>query len=149
MINFTIDWINFTPYASFFGGILIGLSALLLMLSQGKIMGASGIISGLIMNPINIVNWRLMFVIGAVAGPLMLIKLTNKVIEYDPVSSGYLYILAAFFVGFGTSIGSGCTSGHGICGISLLSKRSLIAVTTFLVTGIITVFFLNFNVGAI
>ena len=147
MINFAIDWVNFTPFASLLGGLLIGFAALLLMLFEGKVMGASGIISGLITNQKNNFVWRLMFILGAMTGPLFMIYFSGKNITYNPVVSGYLYLLAAFFVGFGTSIASGCTSGHGICGVSLLSKRSLIAVATFVVTGIITVFLIRLNGG--
>jgi len=140
----TIDFMNFTPWESFFGGTLIGFAALLLMLSKGRIMGVSGILSGIIKRDIKSDwLWRIFFILGAMFGPFLLIFITNNEIPYKPVAGGILFLVAAFLVGIGTSLGSGCTSGHGICGLSLMSKRSFFSVLTFIFTGVITVLILE------
>ena len=135
-----INWTEFTPLLSFLGGALIGFAALILMLSKGRIMGMSGILSGLLV-PISIAEflWRFVFVAGVIAGPALLVTFDLIMITSTPVASGILLYVAAFCVGIGTAIGKGCTSGHGICGLSRLSIRSLYAVFTFVIFGVITV----------
>ena len=136
----TIDLINFTPVQSFTGGVFIGIAALILMLANGRIMGASGIISGLISNDTkNGWIWRLLFILGTMAGPLILLLIINKEMDYVPVSKDLVFYLAALLVGFGSALGSGCTSGHGICGLALFSRRSFASVMIFVSTGILTV----------
>lgn len=136
-----IDLQNFTPYASLIGGVMIGLAALLLMLTHGRVMGVSGILGGLVMpSGKNDMAWRVMFVIGMLAGPFIVMHGLGRSIEMMPVSSGMILPIAGFIVGIGTAIGSGCTSGHGICGLARLSPRSLVAVGTFMATGIATVY---------
>lgn len=137
----TINWADFTPLASFGGGVLIGLAALILMAAKGRIMGVSGILAGLF-GPVAGTDWswRLVFVLGTLVGPFVLIWLRGEPVAFEAVASGGQLWLAALLVGIGTAIGSGCTSGHGICGLARFSLRSLVAVLSFMVTGIATVF---------
>ena len=137
-----INWTDFTPYASFGGGVLIGLAALILMLAKGRVMGVSGILAGLLSRPSGADwSWRLVFVIGTLLGPLLLVALRGGIeIEAVQIAEGGQFWLAAFLVGLGTAIGSGCTSGHGICGLARFSVRSLAAVMSFVATGVATVF---------
>ena len=137
-----INWTDFTPYASFGGGVLIGLAALILMLAKGRVMGVSGILAGLLSRPSGADwSWRLVFVIGTLLGPLLLVALRGGTeIEAVQIAEGGQFWLAAFLVGLGTAIGSGCTSGHGICGLARFSVRSLAAVMSFGATGVATVF---------
>jgi len=139
-----IDLINFTPVQSFMGGALIGFAAFLLMLTKGRIMGASGILGGLITKDFRSDwYWRIFFIIGCLIGPVILITVFNYEIAYKPVATGIIFYIAAFLVGFGSAMGSGCTSGHGICGLSLLSRRSLISVMTFVIAGFVTVYIIK------
>jgi len=137
-----INWTDFTPYASFGGGVLIGLAALILMLAKGRVMGVSGILAGLLSRPSGADwSWRLVFIIGTLLGPLLLVALRGGTeIEAVQIAEGGQFWLAAFLVGLGTAIGSGCTSGHGICGLARFSVRSLAAVMSFVATGVATVF---------
>ena len=137
-----INWTEFTPVLSLAGGMLIGAAALLLMMANGRVMGVSGILGGLLGSS-DTKGWRLAFLAGAIAAPLLLVQTGVFEINVQPVASGILLYGAAFLVGLGTAIGSGCTSGHGICGLSRLSLRSLAAVCTFMVTAMITVFVLR------
>ena len=136
-----IDLQNFTPYASLIGGVMIGLAAVLLMLTHGRVMGVSGILGGLVM-PLGKGDmvWRVMFIIGMLAGPFVVIHLLGRPVEITSVAYGTALPVAGFIVGLGTAIGSGCTSGHGICGLARLSPRSMVAVGTFMATGLATVF---------
>lgn len=136
----TIDMMNFTPLSAFIGGGMIGLAALALMAVKGRVMGISGILASLIRPDADDDNsWRLAFVAGAMLSPLAL-GLLHIDIEITPVASGWVLPLAGLLVGFGAALGSGCTSGHGICGLARLSPRSLVAVMTFMVTAVITVY---------
>ena len=108
-----IAWAEFTPVAAFAGGAMIGLAALFLMLLNGRVMGMSGILSGLLVKRPDW-TWRLAFVIGVIVGPLLFMGLTQAPVERQAVTSGPLLYVAAFLVGLGTAVGSGCTSGHGI-----------------------------------
>ncbi len=137
-----INWTDFTPYASFGGGVLIGLAALILMLAKGRVMGVSGILAGLLSRPSGADwSWRRVFVICTLQGPLLLVALRGGTeIEAVQIAEGGQFWLAAFLVGLGTAIGSGCTSGHGICGLARFSVRSLAAVMSFVATGVATVF---------
>ena len=137
-----INWTEFTPVLSLAGGMLIGAAALLLMMANGRVMGVSGILGGLLGSS-DTKGWRLAFLVGAVAAPLLLVQTGVFEINVQPVASGILLYGAAFLVGLGTAVGSGCTSGHGICGLSRLSLRSVAAVCTFMVTAMITVFVLR------
>ena len=137
-----INWVEFTPFLSLTGGLLIGAAALLLMVANGRVMGVSGILGGLL-GASGAKGWRVAFLLGAVAAPLLLLQTGLLAIDIEPVASGLWLYGAAFLVGLGTAIGSGCTSGHGICGLSRLSLRSFAAVCTFMATAVITVFVLR------
>ena len=133
-----IAWAEFTRVVSFGGGAMIGVAALFLMLLNGRIIGMSGILSGLLVKQPDW-PWRLAFVIGVMAGPFIFMAVTGALIERETVMSGPLVYVAAFLVGLGTAVGAGCTSGHGICGLSRLSLRSFVAVVAFTVSAVITV----------
>ncbi len=137
----TIDFANFTPLLSLAGGVLIGLAALFLMAMNGRVMGISGILGGLINTGTAAQDrpWRLAFIVGTIAGPFVVMLITGGGIEIRPVSGGVMLMTAGLLVGLGTSIGAGCTSGHGICGLARLSVRSLAAVCIFMVAAIVTV----------
>lgn len=135
----TIDWNSFTPGASVAGGLLIGLAAALFVLLNGRIAGISGIVGGLIKPRSGDIAWRISFIGGIVVAPIIyaiFFDLPEVRIDAD---SGTL-ILAGLIVGLGTRFGSGCTSGHGVCGISRLSMRSVVATLIFMLTGFITAF---------
>jgi len=143
-----IDYSGFTPLASLIGGAMIGLAALLLMAANGRVMGVSGILSGII-RPDNAgdVSWRILFVIGAIIGPFIVWLIQGEPIAIQPVASGLMLPIAGFFVGIGTAIGAGCTSGHGICGLARLSIRSLVAVASFMVSAIVVVYIIRHVIG--
>jgi len=137
----TIDFASFTPMASLVGGVMIGVAALLLMLLHGRVMGISGILGGIVRPAArDDVPWRLLFVVGALLGPLAVIYLVGRPVDVVPVASGLVLPVAGFLVGLGTAIGSGCTSGHGICGLARLSMRSAAAVGMFMITAVVTVY---------
>ena len=137
----TIDFASFTPMASLVGGVMIGVAALLLMLLHGRVMGMSGILGGIVRPAArDDVPWRLLFVAGALLGPLAVIYLVGRPVDVVPVASGLVLSVAGFLVGLGTAIGSGCTSGHGICGLARLSMRSAAAVGMFMITAVVTVY---------
>ena len=137
----TIDFASFTPMASLVGGVMIGVAALLLMLLNGRVMGISGILGGIVRPAArDDVPWRLFFVAGALLGPLAVIYLVGRPVDVVPVASGLVLPVAGFLVGLGTAIGSGCTSGHGICGLARLSMRSAAAVGMFMITAVVTVY---------
>ena len=137
----TIDFASFTPMASLVGGVMIGVAALLLMLLHGRVMGISGILGGIVRPAArDDVPWRLLFVAGALLGPLAVIYLVGWPVDVVPVASGLVLPVAGFLVGLGTAIGSGCTSGHGICGLARLSMRSAAAVGMFMITAVVTVY---------
>ena len=136
----TINWMEFTPLMSFIGGLLIGAAALILMVTKGRVMGISGILAGMIPATSSFeFLWRLAFVAGVMAGPLLLVHFDLYVINVVSVADGAMLFLAALLVGVGTAIGSGCTSGHGICGLARLSPRSFAAVMVFVLAGVVTV----------
>ena len=138
---------NFTPIASLCGGILIGLSVSLLLLCDGKIAGISGIVGGLLSPTQNDTAWRVLFVAGLLTGGLFFSFFSPQVFTFSISRSTGALILAGLLVGFGTRLGNGCTSGHGVCGISRFSGRSIIATMTFMITGIITVYIVNHLLG--
>ncbi len=133
---------GFTPVSSLLGGALIGLSAVVLMLLNGRIAGISGITAGLLSfsGPPPDRGWRLAFVVGLVAAPLMLMLAGGNRPEIAFVAPLPVMVLAGLLVGFGTVLGNGCTSGHGVCGIARLSTRSIIATAVFMAAGILTTF---------
>jgi len=135
----SIDWNAFTPLAALTGGLLIGLAAAILIVLNGRIAGISGILGGLLKPRANDIAWRFAFIAGLIAAPViyaMVFTLPAVSIEADTPT----LIIAGLLVGLGTRYGSGCTSGHGVCGISRLSPRSMIATLIFMVAGFITVY---------
>ena len=144
-----IDFDSFTPLASLAGGVMIGVAALLLMLTHGRVLGVSGILGGLIVpSDKSDIRWRLLFVIGVLTGPFLVMALTGAPVERASVASGFTLPIAGFLVGLGTAVGAGCTSGHGICGLARLSVRSAVAVGMFMTTAIITVYVVRHMVQA-
>lgn len=130
---------NFTPFASLIGGALIGLSAALMLLWHGRIAGISGIFSGLLRrSDVGELGWRAAFVLGLLAGGLLLSLVHPSGFSVDVQRSPVAILAAGVIVGFGTRLGSGCTSGHGVCGISRWSPRSLAATGTFMAAGAVT-----------
>ncbi len=135
----TIDWVAFTPWSALAGGVLIGLAASLLILGNGRIAGISGIVAGLIRPAAGEIGWRLAFVIGLLAAPWLYRALATW--PAAQIEAGWpLLALAGLLVGVGTRYGAGCTSGHGVCGLSRLSARSLLATLAFMGAGFATVF---------
>lgn len=139
----------FTPFASFGGGLAIGLGAVLLMLGLGRILGATGIMSGLVFaESREEASWRLAMVIGMIAAPGLIYLVTGAMPAVEVPVSPAMIAIGGLIVGFGASLGSGCTSGHGVCGLSRLSIRSLVAVPTFMTTAAVTVFIIRHMIGA-
>jgi len=134
-----IDWQAFTPIAALAGGILIGAAALMLAVLAGRVAGISGILGGLLRPAKGDSAWRVAFVAGLVASPLLYSAFaTLPVIRVD--SSTGMLVLAGLLVGWGTRFGSGCTSGHGVCGLARRSPRSLAATAAFMATGFLVVY---------
>ncbi|MDA0318274.1 MAG: DUF1420 family protein [Proteobacteria bacterium] len=139
----------FKPISSFGGGLAIGLGAVLLMLSLGRILGATGILSGTIFaEDREELKWRAAMILGMIAAPILIFLFTGKMPDVNVPISPFMIVLGGVIVGFGASLGSGCTSGHGVCGLSRLSVRSLVAVPTFMATGVITLYIIRHVVGA-
>jgi uncharacterized protein len=135
----TVDWTHFTPWASLAGGVLIGVAAAMLVLLNGRVAGVSGIVGGLLRPRRAEIAWRLAFVLGLFAAPFVMLLLAPA--DAPRIDAGFgTLIVAGLLVGLGTSYGSGCTSGHGVCGLSRLSPRSLVATIAFMAAGMLTVF---------
>lgn len=137
-----IDWNQFTPWASLAGGLLLGLASALFILLNGRILGISGIVGGLLKPKAGDTTWRLAFLLGMAAAPLAAyLLLPSGLIPTPRIEASYALIAAAgLLVGVGTRYGSGCTSGHGVCGLSRLSPRSLVATLSFMGAGFLTVY---------
>jgi hypothetical protein len=129
---------HFTPWSALLGGGLIGLAASILLLSIGRVAGVSGIAGGVLRPRRGDVLWRVWFVLGLLAAGALFARLSPESMTASPRSL-VLVVIAGLLVGVGTRLGNGCTSGHGVCGISRLSPRSLIATVTFMSTGILMV----------
>ena len=140
---------NFTPVSALLGGALIGLSASFLLLLNGRMAGISGIMNGLFGAPKKEWVWRGLFLLGLVLGAAIFQLLTNDSLQLRQGYPLLLIVLGGFLVGVGTRMGSGCTSGHGICGIASFSIRSITATVTFMLTGMVTVFILKHLLGAV
>ena len=138
---------NFTPVSAVIGGVLIGIAASLLLWLNGRIAGISGIASGLFSASRSEIGWRAAFLIGLVGGALVYRAAggTLTAIEINPSTTAL--IVGGLLVGIGTHVGSGCTSGHGVCGLARLSPRSLVATLTFLVVAIATVYIVRHATG--
>ena len=135
--------VNFTPYSALIGGIIIGLAVVIFFLFNGRLVGISGIAA----NALNQKDRRIdniLFLVGLIIGPILYALVSNKEINISISNSIPLLIIAGLFVGIGTRISGGCTSGHGISGIGRFSLRSIIATITFMVVGILTVLIKNF-----
>jgi len=138
---------EFTPLASLFGGVLIGLSAVLLMAFHGRIAGMTGILSGLLPPVSSDWAWRAAFVAGAIVAPMLILSVSQTAIGYDsPVPLPWV-IISGLIVGGGVYFSSGCTSGHGVCGMARLSPRSLAATATFMAAAFLTVFVIRHLIG--
>ena len=135
----TIDWSHFTPFTSLAGGLLIGLAAAMLVLLNGRVAGISGILGSLLVPRRGEIAWRLAFIAGLLAAPGLWMLFADNPVPRIEAGFGTL-VAAGLLVGLGTSYGSGCTSGHGVCGLSRLSPRSLVATLAFMGAGIATVF---------
>ena len=143
----TVDWTAFTPWTAAIGGVIIGLGAALLVLVNGRVAGISGIVGGMLRPPAGEFGWRLAFTAGLLMAPLAYaIAGPRPPITID--ASYPVLIFAGLLVGVGTRYAGGCTSGHGVCGLSRLSPRSLVATLSFMVAGFATVFVLRHLIGA-
>jgi uncharacterized membrane protein YedE/YeeE len=131
------------------GGVLIGLAATLMLLFNGRVTGISGILGGFLSFERKNTFWRFAFLAGLLLGGLLLRVLSPAVFENSVVRGSGVILLAGFLVGFGTLMGGGCTSGHGVCGISRLSIRSVVATLTFMALGFITVALTRWVLGAV
>lgn len=140
---------EFTPFASLAGGILIGLAAVSLMLFRGRIMGATGILAGALL-PASRYDWawRATLLCGMLAGPWIYFALTGRLPAINVPASTPLLIIGGVLVGIGVTLGSGCTSGHGVCGMARLSPRSIAATGTFMLTTGLTVYAVRHILGA-
>jgi uncharacterized membrane protein YedE/YeeE len=138
----TIDWNHFTPWASLAGGILLGLASALFILVNGRILGISGILGGLLLPKGADAGWRVAFLLGMLAAPVTLAWIAPAdLITVPTIDAGYeAVVIAGLLVGYGTRLGSGCTSGHGVCGLSRLSPRSLVATGSFMAAGFAIVY---------
>ena len=135
----TIDWIHFTPGMSLLGGVLIGISSALFILANGRIAGISGILGGLLSRKPGDMVWRIAFLLGLVAAPAAIFALTGPITATIEANTE-VRVIAGLLVGIGTRYGAGCTSGHGVCGLSRLSPRSLVATLAFMGAGMAIVF---------
>ena len=138
---------NFTPGSALAGGVVIGLSAVLLMALLGRIAGISGILAGVLKPAAGEAGWRLAFLIGLAAGPLLWGALGGRVPPVEITAELPLLLAGGLLVGAGTALGGGCTSGHGVCGLARLSPRSLVATLTFVAVAIATVFLVRHAFG--
>lgn len=134
-----IDWNHFTPWTALGGGLLLGLAAALFILVNGRILGISGIMGGLLRPKAGDITWRVAFVLGMLAAPAVYAWLVGPITATVDASWGTL-VVAGLLVGVGTRYCAGCTSGHGVCGLSRLSQRSLAATLMFMGTGFAVVF---------
>lgn len=139
---------DFTPLLSLGGGLLIGLATVALMASHGRIAGINGIVNGILTTRFSQDwAWRAAFLAGMIASPLVMLGLTGNLPQISVPSSPMLLVAGGFLTGIGATFGSGCTSGHGVCGMSRLSARSIVATLTFMATAGITVFLIRHVIG--
>jgi uncharacterized membrane protein YedE/YeeE len=128
------DWIN-----ALSGGIIIGIAVSLMLLWNGRVTGISGIINGTLAPVSSDTAWRVLFIVGLILGGIALKMLKPEVFAGELLTESWTTVVAGLLVGFGTILGSGCTSGHGVCGISRLSPRSFVATVTFILAGVFAV----------
>jgi uncharacterized membrane protein YedE/YeeE len=142
----TIDWTSFTPGSAALGGAMIGLAVAMLVLLNGRVAGVSGILGGLLRPQRGDIAWRWAFIAGLLLAPVAYAAV-SRLPEIATVASYPMLIVAGLLVGIGTRYGSGCTSGHGVCGLSRLSPRSLVATLIFMGAGFATVFVVRHVIG--
>jgi uncharacterized membrane protein YedE/YeeE len=137
-----LDWANFTPWPSLTGGIILGIASALFILINGRILGISGILGGLLPPKLGDTTWRIAFLLGMFAAPTVFHAVVP--VEYVTAprieATEWMIVIAGLLVGVGTRYASGCTSGHGVCGLSRLSPRSLVATASFMGAGFVTVY---------
>ena len=137
-----LDWANFTPWSSLTGGIVLGIASALFILINGRILGISGILGGLLPPKLGDTTWRIAFLLGMFAAPTVFHAVVPA--EYITAprieATEWMIVVAGLLVGVGTRYASGCTSGHGVCGLSRLSPRSLVATASFMSAGLGTVY---------
>jgi uncharacterized membrane protein YedE/YeeE len=139
----------FTPWQSLSGGILIGLASVLLMLTLGRIMGATGVLAGVLTPSAHPdTGWRLALLAGMISGPLVTLAVTGQMPAVEVTVSMPMLLVGGVLVGIGVTYGSGCTSGHGVCGVARLSRRSIAATSTFMLTTGVTVYVIRHVLGA-
>ncbi len=137
----TIDWTHFTPWTALAGGILLGIASAAFILVNGRVLGISGILGGLLVPKRSDTSWRVFFLLGMVLAPATLALLAPGLVSAPRIEASNVAIAAAgLLVGLGTRYGSGCTSGHGVCGLSRLSPRSLVATLAFMASGFAMVY---------
>lgn len=143
----TIDWNSFTPWAALAGGVIIGMAAAMFILLNGRIAGISGVLGGLLRPARGDISWRVAFIAGLVGAPVLYAFFAE--LPRPQIDAGYAgLVVAGLLVGIGTRYGAGCTSGHGVCGLSRLSLRSLAATAAFMLGGFVTVFVVRHLIGA-
>ncbi|MEY4698060.1 MAG: hypothetical protein RIT14_2488 [Pseudomonadota bacterium] len=148
MLDLAIIETAFTPWQSLAGGVLIGLSSVLVMLSLGRIMGATGILAGVLTPKTHPdFGWRLALLAGMVSAPIVILGVTGAMPAVEVPVSTPMLILGGFLVGIGVTYGSGCTSGHGVCGVARLSRRSIAATATFMLSTGLTVYVIRHVLG--
>ena len=137
-----LDWVHFTPWSSLTGGIVLGIASALFILINGRILGISGILGGLLPPKVGDTTWRIAFLLGMFAAPTVFHAVVPA--EYITAprieATEWMIVVAGLLVGVGTRYASGCTSGHGVCGLSRLSPRSLVATGSFMSAGFVTVY---------
>ncbi len=142
----TIDWANFTPWSSLAGGVVIGFATAMFLLLNGRIAGISGILGGLLQPIKGDIGWRVAFITGLIFSPIAF-SIAAPLPEVQIDAGTASLIMAGLLVGIGTRYGSGCTSGHGVCGLSRLSPRSTVATALFILAGFVTVFITRHLIG--
>jgi hypothetical protein len=137
-----LDWANFTPWPSLTGGIILGIASALFILINGRILGISGILGGLLPPKVGDTTWRIAFLLGMFAAPTVFHAVVPAEYVTAPriEATEWMIVIAGLLVGVGTRYASGCTSGHGVCGLSRLSPRSLVATASFMSAGFVTVY---------
>ena len=137
-----LDWANFTPWPSLTGGIILGIASALFILINGRILGISGILGGLLPPKVGDTTWRIAFLLGMFAAPTVFHAVVPAEYVTAPriEATEWMIVIAGLLVGVGTRYASGCTSGHGVCGLSRLSPRSLVATASFMGAGFVTVY---------
>jgi uncharacterized membrane protein YedE/YeeE len=146
-LSFTIDWTHFTPLASLLGGVLIGLASIALALFNGRIAGISGILGGLLPPFPGDRAWRVAFLLGLIVAPWAF-GLVHPMPDIQVAASTPVLVIAGLLVGLGTRYAGGCTSGHGVCGLSRLSLRSMVATLSFMGAGFATVYMVRHLLAA-